>query len=156
MFFGRKRQMLPGAGQNPQYYEVHPSDRPAADNFVPQGQSRMGQEGEQHPSLRIPEVVTSGFYEDEDHQFHLSYGLRPQPDIGGALNYAYENYGLPLNNVAGPWMVARWPLPPIGSRPLGFYQTAPITSIGGLVPGQIISQPLLNPYDMGSGYDIYD
>jgi hypothetical protein len=115
-----------------------------------------GAEGEQNPAVRYPEIITSGFYDNETQSFALHYGYREQPDLGGALNYAFENYGLPLNDVCGPWMVARWPISPIGSRPLAFYQTSPETSIGGLIPGQVISQPLLDPSNMGSGYDIYD
>ena len=100
-------------------------------------------------------VVTSGFNDDMEQGWSLHYGLRVQPDIGGALNFAYENYGLPLDNVCGAWMVARNPTMPIGSRPLAFFQNAPITGIGGLIPGQIIAQPLLDPDSPGSGYDIY-
>ena len=102
-----------------------------------------------------PAVTTTGFDESDLDTYSLSYGNRSQPDVGGALNYAYENYGLPLNNVCGPYMVATHPTKPIGSQPVQYFQVAPVTSLGGLVPGQVISQPLLNPNDPYSGIDIY-
>lgn len=103
-----------------------------------------------------PAVVTPGFDDCGAHQSaQINYGLRAQPDLGGALNYAYENYGLPLVQPAGAWVVARTPFQPMGSKPLTVYPQATETSIGGLIPGQIISQPLLNPQGPDSGYDIY-
>lgn len=102
-----------------------------------------------------PLTVTSGFYEDEYHYFTLTYGRREQPDRGGALKYAYENYGLPLNDVCGPFMVASNPSRPIGSPVLNYNNISVPTNVGGLVPGQFISQPLLDPNGNGSGFDIY-
>lgn len=143
MFWGRQKQISHGSG--PQYL---PGEAPAQLNpgalneniqFQPQG----------------PETLTSGFIDSDIQNFHLSYGYRTQPDRGGALNYAYELYGLPLSDVCGPWTVARHPYKPIGSQPVAFFQTAVQTSIGGNIPGQVISQPLLDPNNPGAGYDIY-
>lgn len=136
-------------GQNPQYFVNGGQTFPDDNTVTPQWAADEGLRG------RMPFTVTSGFWEDELHTFHLSYGYRQQPDMGGALDYAYENYGLPLNDVCGPFMVARHPTMPIGARPLAYYQTAPDTSIGGLIPGQVISQPLLDPRNPAAGYDIY-
>jgi hypothetical protein len=99
-------------------------------------------------------VVTTGF-DDSDYQaFKLHYSFREQPDRGGALNYAYDTYGLPLNNVAGPFMVARHPWRVFGSQPLQYFPISVPTGIG-TIPGQVISQPLLDPQGYGAGFDIY-
>lgn len=150
MFF-RNHNMMTAMGGNPQYYSSVPTSRPALN-----AQMLPVSNDEELTPVRMPETVTTGFVENEPYEFSLHYGRRAQPDVGGALNYAYENYGLPLVDVCGAFMVAKFPIPPIGSRPMMFYQTSPETSIGGLIPGQLISQPLLNPMDLGSGYDIYD
>jgi len=130
-------------GPNPQYYQNNEKPNPPGSH---NGNTRY----KVHPAS-----VTSGFDESQNQQWQLHYILRAQPDIGGALDFAYANYGLPLQNVCGPWMVARHPTRPLGSQPLAFFQTAPVTSIGGLIPGQIIAQPLLDPDGPGSGFDIY-
>ena len=102
-----------------------------------------------------PAVVTTGFQDGKiPSKFMVSMGFRQQPDRGGALNYAYENYGLPLENVAGAFMVARHPPKPFGSMPLTYFPISVPTGIG-TIPGQVISQPLLNPQGPGSGFDIY-
>lgn len=151
MFFGRNRSAPVGLGQSPQYLPGEAPARkfPGADNNAP------AWDGYNLAPVRIPETVTSGFDEHEPVDFQLHYTRKPQPDRGGALNYSYDLYGLPLGDVCGPWMVANAPYQPIGSRPLAYYQTAPLTSIGGLIPGQLISQPLLDPNGVESGYDIY-
>lgn len=103
-----------------------------------------------------PAVVTPGFDDcGQINEAQLNYGLRPQPDRGGALNYAYENYDLPLVQPAGAFMVARAPFMPFGSMPLQAWPYSVPTGIG-LIPGQVISQPLLNPQGPDSGYDIYN
>jgi hypothetical protein len=101
-----------------------------------------------------PAVVTTGFDDTGASKFALSYGFRQQPDRGGALNYAYQNYGLPLYNVAGAFMVARHPSKPFGSMPLTYFPVSVPTGIG-TIPGQVISQPLLDPQGPGAGFDIY-
>ena len=101
----------------------------------------------------VPETITDGINEDPNQQARLHYTFKPQPDIGGALNYSYDLYQLPLNNVCGPWMVAQHPTKPLGSNPTAFFQEAPVTSIGGLIPGQVVHQPLLDPNSPGSGFD---
>ena len=103
--------------------------------------------------FRIPEEITSGIDESEPTAYNLHYTQRPQPDRGGALNFSYDLYGLPLNDVCGPWMVARSPTRPFGSFPTAFFQEAAVTNIGGLIPGQLQHQPLLDPNAPGSGYD---
>jgi hypothetical protein len=139
----------PNDGVRPQYL---PGVAPAGS---------MTQAGMHNPNLqrhhhtRGPAVVTSGFDDSMEQQFHLSYGLRAQPDVGGALNFAFENYGIPLVQPGGAFMVARHPIPPIGNKPLAFYPQAVPTGLG-LVPGQMISQPLLNPQGPNAGIDIYD
>ena len=126
------------------------------------GVSRMSRNGNypgsHNPNFKIRTAKTSlneGLHEGETAKFELHYQHREQPDLGGALDYAYCNYGLPLDNVAGPWMVARRPFRPYGSPPLAFFAVQVPTSVGGLIPGQIISQPLLDPRGPGYGYDIY-
>lgn len=120
---------------------------------------RPGSPGDGSPNyvpVDHPAVVTEGFDDSGAHlSAQLNYGLRAQPDVGGALNYAYENYGLPLVQPAGPFMVARQPFRPFGSLPLQAWPVAVPTG-AGLIPGQLISQPLLNPQGPDSGYDIYN
>jgi hypothetical protein len=142
MFWGKRKKV--DHGGNPQYL---PGEEPAP--WPP---------GSYNDKLRFQRhiaTVTSGFHDDDVQPFHLAYAFKSQPDVGGALNYAYDLYGLPLNNVCGPWMVAENPTRPLGAAPVAFFHMAPVTSIGGLIPGQVISQPLLGPDNPGSGYDIY-
>lgn len=103
--------------------------------------------------VKVPGVLTDGFNDSEEQQAHLHYTERAQPDLGGALNFSYDLYQLPLVEPAGPWMVARHPTKPLGSFPTAFFQEAVVTSIGGLIPGQFIHQPLLDPNAPGSGFD---
>lgn len=144
MFFKRNKKVDHGTG--PQYL---PGEAPAQLN------PGLLNENISYVSHGRPEVVTAGFHDADIQDFHLSYGYRRQPDMGGALDYAYQLYGLPLINHCGPFMVARHPWQPLGSQPVAFFHTAVETSIGGLIPGQVISQPLLDPNNPGSGYDIY-
>lgn len=147
------------ADGSPQYnYGVEPAGSAMADGFrAPYARPGYNDGPANYVEPNHPAVVTAGFDDCGcDNSAQLNYGFRAQPDRGGALNYAYENYGLPLVNVAGPFMVARAPFQPIGSPSLQAWQTAPVTSIGGLIPGQVISQPLLNPQGPDSGYDIYN
>lgn len=103
-----------------------------------------------------PAVVTAGFDDCGcQNAAQLNYGFRQQPDVGGALNYAFENYGLPLVQPAGPFMVARNPFSPIGAPSMQAWQVSVPTG-AGLFPGQVISQPLLNPQGPDTGYDIYN
>lgn len=149
LFGGSKLKRINNHPGNPQYTAgIAPGETP--------GNSA----GSHNDSIRVHSkrsaaTITTGFDDDPNQMWAVHMGFRVQPDKGGALNYAYENYAVPIDNVCGPWMVARHPTMPIGSRPLAFFQTAPLTSIGGLIPGQMISQPLLDPDGPGSGYDIY-
>lgn len=103
-----------------------------------------------------PAVVTPGFEDCGDQTFPgLNYGFRDQPDRGGGLNYAYENYGLPLVQPAGAFMVALAPFRPFGATPMQMWPVAVPTG-AGLFPGQMISQPLLNPQGPDTGFDIYN
>lgn len=149
---------------------THPSSPQYLPGVEPAGSAR--QEGFEAPYIRPgygpvdgnphyvipshPAVVTPGFDDCGcENMAQLNYGLRQQPDVGGALNYAYENYGLPLVQPAGPFMVAQAPFRPFGSAPLQAWQVSMPTGIG-LIPGQVISQPLLNPQGPDSGFDIYN
>lgn len=99
-------------------------------------------------------IVTSGFDENEGHTVHLHYTERLQPDLGGALNFSYDLYALPLKNLTGGFMAARG-----GFRtttpPTAFFQQAPVTSLGGTVSGSFAFQPLLDPTNP-AGFDIND
>jgi hypothetical protein len=143
LFKGKQQRPNPG-GTGPQYEPgvTPPAMRPGQFNAKINYKST-------HPA-----VVTSGFDDSGATKFKLAYGFRQQPDRGGALNYAYLNYGLPLENVAGAFMVARQPSKPFGSMPLTYFPISVPTGIG-TIPGQVISQPLLNPQGPGSGFDIY-
>jgi hypothetical protein len=112
-------------------------DRPA--NYVPAN----------HPA-----VVTNGFDDCGVPNADIHYSFKTQPDVGGALNYAYDNYALPLRQPGGAFMVARSPFRPFGSIPMQAWQIAVPTGIG-LIPGQIYSQPLINPQGPDTGIDIY-
>jgi hypothetical protein len=143
LFAGKQQRPNPG-GTGPQY---EPGVRPP-----------VLRPGQLNPNIRVKSshkaVVTTGFDDSGATKFALSYGFRQQPDRGGALNYAYENYGLPLYNVAGAFMVARRPPNPFGSVALTYFPVSVPTGIG-TIPGQVISQPLLDPQGPGSGFDIY-
>lgn len=165
--FGRASQTA-SDGVNPQFTHpsspqympgVEPAGSARQDGFKAPSMPRDGTTGEQSPNYvkpNHPAVVTAGF-DDCGCQpsAQLNYGYRQQPDVGGALNYAYENYDLPLVQPAGPFMVARAPFRPMGSAPLQAWPVSVPTGIG-LIPGQVISQPLLNPQGPDSGYDIYN
>ncbi len=133
-----------GSARNPQYNRGVAPAKPNPGSYNPDIVAQL-----QHPA-----VVTSGFHDNEIQNFHLSYGLRQQPDLGGALNYAYENYGLPLEDILGAFMGARHPFRIFGSQPLTYFNQSVPTGIG-TIPGQFIGQPLLNPQGPGAGYDIY-
>jgi hypothetical protein len=145
LFGGNRLNKLNNHPGNPQYFaSVAPATYPGSNVAMSHKRPK-----------RSPATVTTGFDDTQYQAWALHYGFRTQPDVGGALNYAYELYGIPIDNVCGPWMVARHPTMPIGSRPMAFFQNAPLTSIGGLIPGQVIAQPLLDPNGPGSGYDVY-
>lgn len=164
--FGRATQTASSDGR-PHF--THPSSPQYTPGVEPAGSAR--QEGFRAPYARPgytpsdgnpnfvapnhPAIVTPGFDDCGCHESaQLNYGYRPQPDRGGGLNYAYENYGLPLQQPAGAFMVAQMPFRPFGSAPLQAWPTSVPTG-AGLFPGQVISQPLLNPQGPDSGYDIY-
>lgn len=164
--FGRARK-APSSASNktpqfehaqgsPQYFNgVEPAGSAQVDGFrAPY--VRPGQDQTRNPNYVIPNhpaVVTPGF-NDCEADYTISYGLRSQPDRGGALNYAYESYELPLQQPAGAFMVAMNPTRPLGATPLQIWPSAVPTG-AGLFPGQVISQPLLNPQGPDTGYDIY-
>lgn len=160
--FGRAKPAPSTASQqfshasSPQYNNgVEPAGSARADGFrapytTPGGQER----GANYVIPDHPAVVTPGF-SDCEADYTISYGLRAQPDRGGALNYAYESYELPLMQPAGAFMVASNPSRPLGATPLQVWPTAVPTG-EGLIPGQMISQPLLNPQGPDTGYDIYN
>jgi hypothetical protein len=101
-----------------------------------------------------PAVVTPGFDDSHCQDWALHYTERQQPDRGGALNFSYDLYGLPLVQPSGAFMTARTPFMPIGSVPMQQWPVSVPTG-AGLFPGQVISQPLLNPQGPSDGYDIY-
>lgn len=164
--FGRAKS-VPSAGSRPQF--DHGSNPNFLPGVEPAGSAR--QDGFEAPYVRPgynvdgnpnyvipnhPAVVTPGFDDCGcNDSAQLNYGFRQQPDVGGALNYAYENYGLPLVQPAGAFMVAKTPFRPFGAAPLQAWQVSVPTGLG-LVPGQVISQPLLNPQGPDSGFDIYN
>jgi hypothetical protein len=165
--FGKsKRAPSTQGNKTPQF--THPSSPQYMNGVEPAGSAR--QDGFRAPYVRPqggnpdgspnyvrpnhPAVVTPGFEDCGDGSFVLSYGLRQQPDVGGALNYAYESYDLPLVQPAGAFMVALTPFKPLGSTTLQIWPTSVPTG-AGLFPGQVISQPLLNPQGPDSGFDIY-
>jgi hypothetical protein len=154
--FASKKKIATGSGPahlgNPQYeVGVEPAGSAKQSGFQPGSYNgRMQYKRPTHPA-----VVTPGFDDCGcDASAQLNYGLRQQPDRGGALNYAYENYGLPLQQPAGAYMVAFRPFRPLGSTPLQPWPISVPTGIG-LIPGQVISQPLLNPQGPDTGFDIY-
>lgn len=99
-------------------------------------------------------IVTSGFDDNEAHTVHLHYTERLQPDLGGARNFSYDLYALPLQNVGGQFMIARDGFRTM-TAPTAFFQQAPITSLGGTVTGSFAFQPLLDPSNP-AGFDIND
>lgn len=133
----------------------HPNSPQYTAGITPAGTAR--QEGfTNYVRPSHPAIVTAGFDDCGcDASAQLNYGLREQPDVGGALNYAYENYGLPLVQPAGAFQVARHPFHPIGAPSMQVWPVSVPTG-AGLFPGQVISQPLLNPQGPDTGYDIYN
>ena len=84
--------------------------------------------------------------------FDLHYTLRPQPDLGGARNYSYDNKQRPLHDICGTAVVVP-PIPPIGCRPLQPIQQTVLTGAGRW-SGQIFSAPLIDPDNPSiSGYN---
>lgn len=155
--FGRaKKAPSSSSGRTPQF--THPSSPQYMPGVEPAGSARQdGFRGQGTPNYvrsNHPAIVTPGFEDCGYPDPSLNYGYRPQPDVGGALNYAYENYGLPLQQPAGGFMVARSPTRPFGSTPMQAWQVMVPTG-AGLFPGQVYSQPLLNPQGPENGYDIY-
>lgn len=104
--------------------------------------------------LPVNAVVTDGFDENMNDVVHLHYTERAQPDLGGALNYSYDLYALPLGNVTGAFTAVAHSFQTV-AQASGQWQQAPITASGGNVTGIFHFQPLLNPFGEGSGYDIY-
>jgi hypothetical protein len=165
--FGRARQTA-SDGINPQFAhgsspQYMPGQEPAGsarqDGFKAPYAKAAGTPSEGNPIYvpsNHPAVVTDGF---DDcgcaPSAQINYGYRTQPDVGGALNYAYENYELPLVQPGGAFMVAKTPFRPLGAAPLQVWPVSVPTGIG-LIPGQVISQPLLNPQGPDTGYDIYN
>lgn len=151
MIFARAKQINLHPG-NPQYFA---GEAPGGLSGIIQGPGHPPSATNQEINYKkFHSTLNSGFASTATDSA-MRYGYRKQPDVGGALDFAFLNYQLPLDNQCGWWMVARHPTRPIGSVPLAFFQMAPVTSIGGLIPGQVISQPLLDPNGYGSGYDIY-
>jgi len=79
--------------------------------------------------------------------FSINYGATEQPSPG-AQAYAYESYALPPFPVSGPTIATRTPIRPTTS-PMYVLQSIPIASYGGTVAGQMVAQPLFNPYGVG-------
>lgn len=84
----------------------------------------------------------------------LHYTERAQPDLGGALNYSYDLYALPLGDVTGGFTATAHSFRTV-TPASGQWQQAPITAMGGNITGIFVFQPLLNPYAEGSGLDVY-
>ena len=81
-------------------------------------------------------------------EFALHYGNTVQPGPG-AMAYAYESLSLAPFPVSGPTIATRTPINPTAA-PMYVLQSIPIASYGGTVAGQMVGQPLFNPY--GNGY----
>jgi hypothetical protein len=111
------------------------------------------QKGRRNPGLQHA-VVTYGFDDNELHSVHLHYTERAQPDLGGALNYSYDLYALPLQDVVGPFVAAGTYFRTVQQVP-AFFQQAPETGMGGTFTGSFAFQPLLDPNNP-SGFDIND
>ena len=80
--------------------------------------------------------------------YSASYGATVQPSPG-AMAYAYETLGLVAFPPSGPSIATRTPINPTAT-PLYVLQSIPMVSFGGTVSGQMVAQPLFNPY--GGGY----
>lgn len=99
-------------------------------------------------------VVTSGFDDNELHTVHLHYTERAQPDLGGALNFSYDLYALPLQDILGPFMGAREQFRTV-TPVTAYFQQAPLTGMGGTFVGTFVFQPLLDPNNP-NGFDMSD
>jgi len=147
-----KARKAPSHGGNPQYETgVEPAGSARQPGAFQPGSYNGAME---YVVPNHPAVVTPGFDDCGCDTFALHYSEKRQPDIGGALNFSYDNYGLPLVQPGGAFMVARMPFMPIGSPAMQAWPVSVPTG-AGLFPGQMISQPLLNPQGPNSGYDIY-
>ena len=82
--------------------------------------------------------------------YHAHYGLTDQPQAG-ADRYAYESLGLVPYTPIGPGQGARASVHAT-AKPLYVLQSIPVAGLGGIVAGQMIGQPLFNPYSGYSGY----
>jgi hypothetical protein len=100
-------------------------------------------------------VVTSGFDDNELHTVQLHYTERQQPDLGGALNFSYDLYAIPITDILGPFVGAAGGFRTVAPV-TAYFQQAPITGMGGTFVGTFAFQPLLDPNNPGNGFDIND
>ncbi len=68
----------------------------------------------------------------------------------GAQNYAYENLGLFEQTFIGPAVANRGAILPLQPPQVYQYFVQTMGGVGGLSAGQMIFQPLLNPYSPSS------
>jgi hypothetical protein len=82
--------------------------------------------------------------------FEIQYQNTVQPSPG-AMAYAFESLALTPYPVSGPTVATRRPINPT-AQPMYVLQSVPLVglSFGGTVAGQLVTQPLFNPY--GGGY----
>lgn len=106
------------------------------------------------PAPFTPVVLTSGFDHNPNDTLVLHYTERAQPDLGGALNYSYDLYALPLGDITGGFTAVARSFRTV-TPASGQWQQAPITAMGGNITGIFHFQPLLDPFSAGNGYDIY-
>ena len=100
-------------------------------------------------------MVTSGFDDNELHTVQLHYTEHVQPDLGGALNFSYDLYAIPLTDIVGPYVAAAGGFRTVAPV-TAYFQQAPITGMGGTFVGTFAFQPLLDPNNPGNGFDVND
>lgn len=83
-------------------------------------------------------------------QFVLHWTERPQPDLGGALNYSFDTRQEPIKEMLGTAICVWRPFKPIGQSPLIPLLARPVAGIG-VVTGTLVHQPLIDPTGTGPG-----
>ena len=90
---------------------------------------------------RFADIWKDGFH-------HWTRKEQPTP---GALAYAFESLGLVEFTPIGAGVAQRVQLRPLAAQSYLPAQLLPLQGLGGIVAGQVITQPLIDPYNQTFG-----
>jgi hypothetical protein len=83
-------------------------------------------------------------------QFKMHWTSRPQPDLGGALNFSFDSRQEPIREILGTAICVWNPWKPIPNTPLIPLLMRPAGGLG-VFTGTIVHQPLTDPTGLGAG-----